>query len=111
MQVSYGTFKGLTMKQARSRRTHILLPEDLLREIDKIAGSRGRSAFLVDSAREAVQRYKLLSLLESDTPTWKDEDHLELAKGSAAWVRKLRRQNEERDPNSCRPGEHPRSKP
>jgi hypothetical protein len=57
------------------------MPDDLLREIDAIAGSRGRSAFLVETAREAVKRRKLLAFLESDEVAWKDEDHPELANG------------------------------
>jgi len=42
-----------------------LAADDLLREIDGIVGSRGRSAFLVETAREAVKRRKLLAFLES----------------------------------------------
>jgi hypothetical protein len=37
----------------------------------------------------AARRKKLLQFLESDTPGWKDADHPELKRGSAAWVRKL----------------------
>jgi hypothetical protein len=78
----------------RYKRAHVLLPEDLAREIDAIAGRRGRSAFLVKTAQEAVRRSKLLQILESDEPIWKDQDHPELAKGTANWVRKIRRENE-----------------
>jgi hypothetical protein len=80
----------------RYKRAHVLLPEDLAREIDAIAGRRKRSAFLVKTAQEAVRRTKLLQLLESDTPLWKDEDHPELVKGSATWVRKIRKENNKR---------------
>ena len=78
----------------KTRRAHVWLPDDLLREIDAIAGSRGRSAFLVETAREAVKRRKLLAFLESDEVAWKDEDHPELANGSGAWVRALRQESE-----------------
>jgi hypothetical protein len=80
----------------RTRRAHILLPEDLAREIDALAGRRGRSAFLVETAREEVRRRKLLRFLEQDSPTWREEDHPEMAKGTAKWVRNLRRENEGR---------------
>jgi hypothetical protein len=83
------------MKQVRTRRTHILLPEDLAREIDALAGRRGRTAFLVETAREEVRRRKLLRFLETDSPSWMREDHPELAKGSAQWVRELRRESEQ----------------
>jgi hypothetical protein len=84
------------MKANRTKRTHILLPEDLAREIDAIAGRRGRSAFLVKTAQEALRRAKLLRVLQSDKPIWKGEDHPELKNGSMKWVRKLRKENERR---------------
>jgi hypothetical protein len=80
----------------KTKRAHILLPQDLIREIDAIVGPRGRSAFLVETAREAVRRKKLLHFLESDAPAWKDADHPELAGGAGAWVRELRQENEKR---------------
>ena len=76
------------------RRAHILLPEDLLREIDALVGPRGRSAFLVETARNAVRRHRLLQFLHSTDPAWKDQDHPELAAGADHWVRKLRAENE-----------------
>jgi hypothetical protein len=78
----------------KTKRAHILLPQDLVREIDAIVGPRGRSAFLVETAREAVRRRKLLRFLESDTPAWRDADHPELAGGAVAFVRELRQENE-----------------
>ena len=84
------------MKQLRTRRAHILLPEDLAREIDALAGRRGRSAFLVETAREEVRRRKLLRFLESDSPAWRKEEHPELEKGAANWVRALRQEGDGR---------------
>jgi hypothetical protein len=77
-----------------TRRAHVLLPEDLLREIDALVGPRGRSSFLVETARNEVRRHKLLQFLESKDPAWKDTDHPELANGSISWVRKLRAEGE-----------------
>ena len=77
-----------------THRAHILLPEDLLREIDAVVGQRGRSAFLVETARQEVRRRKLLSFLESKEPAWRDEAHPELAAGPGTWVRELRRESE-----------------
>jgi hypothetical protein len=92
MAHSYGTLI-MHMRAIRTKRTHILLPEDLAREIDAVAGRRGRSAFLVDTAREALRNRKLLGFLESDA-AWKDADHPELAQGAAKWVRQHRREDE-----------------
>ena len=77
------------------RRAHILLPEDLLREIDALVGPRGRSAFLVETARNEVRRHRLLQFLKSKDPAWKDEDHPELSAGAGNWVRKLRAESED----------------
>lgn len=79
-----------------TQRAHILIPSDLLREIDALVGPRGRSAFLLETARQEVQRRKLLRFLESDQPAWKGEDHPELAGGSAVWVRRLRARSDKR---------------
>ena len=78
------------------RRAHILLPQELVGEIDAIVGPGKRSAFLVETARAEIRRRKLLQFLESAEPAWKDEDHPELAKGSGAWVRGLRQEGKGR---------------
>jgi hypothetical protein len=80
----------------KTKRAHVLLPQDLIREIDAIVGPRGRSAFLVETAREEVRRRKLLQFLQGDSPGWKDADHPELSSGAGAWVRQLRQQSETR---------------
>jgi len=79
-----------------SQRAHIVLPEDLIDEIDSVVGPRQRSAFLADTARAELRRRRLLAFLRSDEPAWKDEDHPELAAGSASWVRKIRQESEAR---------------
>jgi len=79
-----------------TKRAHVLLPEDLLREIDALVGPRGRSSFLVETAREEVRRQKLLHFLDTKEPSWKTKDHPELAGGAASWVRKLRTESEGR---------------
>jgi hypothetical protein len=78
-----------------TRRAHIFLPEDLLREIDALVGPRGRSAFLVETARSEVRRQKLLRFLEGPL-AWNEGKHPELHRGSAAWVRKLRAESDVR---------------
>jgi hypothetical protein len=79
------------------KRTHVILPEDLLADIDTLVGQRGRSAFLVEVLREEVRRRRLLQILSSPEPVWKDEDHPELAEGSESWVRKMRDEDLERE--------------
>ena len=72
-------------------RTHIVLPAELAKEIDELAGPRGRSAFIVETTAKEVRRRKLLAFLQRDEPAWRDEDHPDIAElGTAAWVRSLR---------------------
>ena len=93
-----------------TKRAHIVLPDDLLREIDSLVGPRGRSAFLVETARTEVRRQKLLQFLEGKGPkrrgsVWRAEDHPGLAEDAGMWVRKLRAESEER--SGSRPARKP----
>ena len=91
-----------------TQRTHVVLPQDLLTEIDGLVGPRGRSAFLVETARAELQRRRLLAFLSSDEPAWRDEDHPELAAGTERWVRALR--SEDRQVGTKRTGRPSRKK-
>ncbi len=79
-------------------RTHVVIPKDLLEEVDKLVGSRRRSEFLTAAVAEKVARLKLRqaahklggSLEHTDIPGW------ETSESSADWVRNLRRESEER---------------
>jgi len=79
-----------------TKRAHVVLPEELIHEIDKIVGARGRSAFLADVARREIKRRRLLELFRREQPIWKEADHPELKNGAATWVRKMRTQDERR---------------
>ncbi len=80
----------------RRKRTHIILPEDLLAEIDHLVGERGRSAFLTEVIQREIQRRKLLAALREARGCWKAEHHSELRDGSEAFVDRLRAENEAR---------------
>lgn len=79
-------------------RAHIILPDDLVDEVDRLVGKRQRSAFLVEAARERVRREKLLRALRETAGAIKAEDHPEWATSRkvAAWVRRVRRAGERR---------------
>jgi hypothetical protein len=85
-------------------RAHVLIPEDLLREVDALVGNRKRSEFFVEAAREKLDRLKLRKaahrlagfLKDADTPDW------ETPEATSEWVRRLRRESDER---SLPPGE------
>ena len=76
-------------------RFHVAVPANLAKEIDEVAGPRGRSAFLVELAKE-IRRGRCWLFLIAMT-AWRDEDHPEIAEiGSAAWVHNLRRERSAR---------------
>ena len=73
------------------QRTHIIIPIELVSEIDAIVGRRGRSRFMAEAARKELKRLRLEQALSRATGVWKDEDHPELKNGSADWVSQLRK--------------------
>ncbi len=79
-----------------TRRTHIVISEPLVSEIDRLVGKRGRSEFLTHAAEKELRRLQQIKALEGAAGTWKDKDHPELKKGAAHWVRELRKENERR---------------
>ena len=56
-----------------TQRTHIVLPEGLVAEIDSLVGPRGRSAFLVETARAELRRRRLVAFFSRTEPAWTDE--------------------------------------
>lgn len=79
-----------------SKRAHVILPVDVIAEIDKLVGKRGRSAFLTEVARDEIMRRQQRDALRKSAGAWKDEDHPELKGGSAAWVRQMRAESDGR---------------
>ena len=78
-----------------AKRTHVVLEEKLVQEIDRLVGARQRSHFLTQAAEEKLIRIRQLKALE-EMSSWKDKDHPELKRGAAEWVKKLRHENERR---------------
>jgi hypothetical protein len=77
-------------------RIHIVIPQDLVAEIDRVIGRRARSQFLVQAAAKELMRRRQLAALERATGAWADEDHPELKQGPLAFVRRLRKESDER---------------
>jgi metal-responsive CopG/Arc/MetJ family transcriptional regulator len=85
------------MKNNRLR-AHVIVPEDLLREVDALVGQRKRSDFFVEAAREKVDRMKLRKAAHEFAGFLKDADtpHWETPEATSEWVRSLRRESDER---------------
>ena len=79
-----------------NRRTHVVLSDQLIKDIDTLVGARQRSSFITQAAEKELLRLKQIEALKAARGAWKDEDHPELKQGSAKWVRKLRQESEGR---------------
>ncbi len=79
-----------------TRRTHIVIPEPLVSEIDRLVGKRGRSGFLIQAAEKELRRLQQIKALEHAAGVWKDKNHPELKGNAASWVRDLRKASDRR---------------
>ena len=79
-----------------AKRTHVVLSEQLVKDIDQLVGSRQRSRFLTQAAEKELMRLRQIEALKAAAGSWKDSEHPELKEGSAKWVDKLRQENERR---------------
>ena len=80
----------------RTKRTHIVIPEQLATQIDRLVGKRGRSRFLAQAAEKELMRLRQIKALKAAIGTWRDEEHRELEQGAAACMAKLRAEDEKR---------------
>jgi metal-responsive CopG/Arc/MetJ family transcriptional regulator len=78
------------------RRTHVVLSEQLVKDIDAIVGSRQRSSFLTEAAEKELMRRRQMEALKGAVGAWKDADHPELAQGADKYIQKLRLEGERR---------------
>lgn len=76
-------------------RVHIYLDDDVLRELDQLVGPRGRSPFITEAVRRAVDAERRWRKIESAFGTIADTGH-EWDEDPAAWVRAQRRADERR---------------
>jgi hypothetical protein len=78
-----------------NRRTHVVLSDQLVKDIDSLVGTRQRSSFITQAAERELMRLRQLKALDALVP-WNEKEHPELKQGAAKWVRKLRSETEQR---------------
>ncbi len=78
------------------KRTHIVVPRELVDEIDKLSGKRKRSWFITQTLKREIRRLNFIDAVKETAGAWKDEDHPELRKGVSSWVKNLREEDEKR---------------
>jgi len=81
-------------RRAALARTNVTLPEELLREVDELAGHRGRSQFVADAVTWKVKRERLRRALDAargvagGTPDYMGPDE------SYRWIRSMREEDD-----------------
>ena len=76
-------------------RLHISLDDDVVRELDRRAGPRGRSSFIAKAVRQALDDEHRWELIQSSLGAIGDRGH-EWDDDLAGWVRAQRRTDERR---------------
>ena len=59
-------------------KAHLVIPREILEEVDQIAGKRKRSLFITEATREKLQRERFLRTLEETQGAWSDKNHPDL---------------------------------
>ncbi len=79
-------------------KAHLVLPREILEEVDQIAGKRKRSLFIAAATREKLERERFLKTLEETKGSWSDKNHPELRtiKDVEHYVREKRRSYRQR---------------
>ncbi len=62
-------------------KAHLVLPREILEEVDQIAGKRNRSLFIAEATREKLERERFLKTLEETKGAWSNRSHPELKTG------------------------------
>jgi metal-responsive CopG/Arc/MetJ family transcriptional regulator len=71
-------------------RTNLTLPEDLLREVDALAGPRGRSRYVAEAVAQRLRRDRLRQAVESSAGVLRGTSGAMSRDEVSAWVDALR---------------------
>ena len=68
-------------------RTNLLLPEDVVEALDRVAGPRGRSRYVADAVRERLRRDERLAAARTAAGSWRDHPLFPTSDAVLEWVR------------------------
>ncbi len=76
-------------------KTHFVFPEELLKDIDQIVGERRRSQFVVEAAKEKLEKERLMKTFKDIKGLWKEEDYPEfrIMEDVEKWISDLRKRD------------------
>lgn len=76
-------------------RTNVTLPGELLREVDELAGPRGRSQFVAEAVAAKVKRERLRKALDAARGAWIGKPSYMTPDEAYRWVRSMREEDED----------------
>lgn len=85
-----------TFNMETKKRTHVVVPEELIIEIDRLSGKRKRSQFITRAIKREIQRLNYIMAVRETSEAWESNSHPELNDGSDKWVRTLREKDKKR---------------
>jgi predicted transcriptional regulator len=71
-------------------RTNLLLPRELVEELDREAGPRGRSRYVADAITERLRRDRLRRAVAETAGAWRDHPRFPTSDAVIEWVRDRR---------------------
>lgn len=71
-------------------RTNLLLSKELVNEVDRYAGPRGRSRYVTEALEARLRRDRLREAARTTAGAWKGDPRFPTAESVVAWVRGLR---------------------
>ncbi len=71
-------------------RTNLTLPEELLREVDELAGPRGRSRYVAEAVAQRVKRDRLGKAIRESAGILVGTPHHMTREQVSAWIEELR---------------------
>jgi metal-responsive CopG/Arc/MetJ family transcriptional regulator len=76
-------------------RAHIILDNEIVKDIDSMVGKRKRSHFIAEAVCDKLRQMKLLTAVKETAGILSDEDHPEwkTSKDVANWVRESRKRD------------------
>jgi hypothetical protein len=87
---------GIEVQADVEAMTTINVPDELVHEIDLLAGVGQRSAYVVDVLWKEIRRTRQREALRESAGAWAPENHPELIHGGAAFLEATRSERDER---------------
>ncbi len=67
-------------------KAHLVFPQNILEEVDQIAGKRKRSLFIVKATQEKLQKERFLKTLDETKGAWLQFEYFVLSFHMVAWA-------------------------